>query len=176
MGPSRLKNINEQPTCQTCAEKYFRVCPCCNKTYEIRASFSNRVFAGQREPKDWAEVHSLQSVMYDYPEPDLPYWVGNEEVRKRISESYYALKEKNPFIELYICKDCLYEMKKSGEIKKMRFSIDDKEVSNLRHLDQTMYFLTEPLDENLELPEKYQKLASPIMVNIEDYPAYSSYF
>ena len=58
----------------------------------------------------------------------------------------------------------------------MRFSIDDKEVSNLRHLDQTMYFLTEPLDENLELSEKYQKLASPIMVNIEDYPAYSSYF
>ena len=114
--------------------------------------------------------------MYDYPEPDLPYWLSNEEVKKRISESYYALKEKNPFIELYICKDCLYEMKKSGEIKKMRFSIDDKEVSNLRHLDQTMYFLTEPLDENLELSEKYQKLASPIMVNIEDYPAYSSYF
>ena len=176
VGPHRLKNINEQPVCQTCAEKYFRVCPCCNKTYEIRTSFSNRVFAGQREPKDWAEVHSMQTVMYDYPEPDLPYWLSNEEVKKRISESYYALKEKNPFIELYICKDCLYEMKKSGEIKKMRFSIDDKEVSNLRHLDQTMYFLTEPLDENLELPEKYQKLASPIMVNIEDYPAYSSYF
>ena len=69
-------------------------------------------------------------------------------------------------------------MEKSGEIKKMRFSIDDKEisVSNLSQLDKAMYFLTEPLDENLELPEKYQKLASPIMVNIEDYPACSNYF
>ena len=39
-----------------------------------------------------------------------------------------------------------------------------------------MYFLTEPRDENLELSEKYQKLASPIMVNIEDYPTYSKNF
>lgn len=178
VGPHRLKNINEQSVCQTCAEKYYRVCPCCNKAYEIRGGFSNRVFAGQREPKDWAEVHSLQSIIYGYPEPELPYWLCNEEIKKKISESYYALKEKNLFIELYICKDCLCEMEKSGKIKKMRFSIDDKEISisNLRQLDKTMYFLTEPLDENLELPEKYQKLASPIMVNIEDYPACSNYF
>ena len=173
VGPHRLKNVNGQPICQTCAERNFRVCPCCNKTYEIRTTFSNKVFAGQREPKDWAEVHSLQSVIYGYSEPDLPYWLGNEEIKKKISESYYALKEKNPFIELYICRDCLYEMEKSGEIKEMHFSIDDKDW---RRWDHTMHFLTELLDENLELSEKYQKLASPIMVNIEDYPTYSKNF
>ena len=173
MGPHRLKNVNGQPICQTCAERNFRVCPCCNKTYEIRTTFSNKVFAGQREPKDWAEVHSLQSVIYGYSEPDLPYWLGNEEIKKKISESYYALKEKNPFIELYICRDCLYEMEKSGEIKEMHFSIDDKDW---RRWDHTMHFLTELLDENFELPEKYQKLVSPIMVNIEDYPTYSKNF
>ncbi len=170
VGPHRIKKVNELKICPTCMKNYFSVCSCCNKIYEKRLNLYNKLFAGPREPKDWAEVWSLQSVVYNREEPSLPYWIRDEEDKKKIYESFYALKENNPFIELYICEDCLSNMKKLGEVKEISFKIDaEEDFYNYNYWTdsvQTIHFLTEPLDENLKLPEKYQKLATQI--NVED--------